>query len=88
MEKPQSTINVRHSRESGNPENPKAPPGFPRIKYGAGLVKPGMTDRPAFLFMTDLDYHYVSNDPIKNYQAKRSFVFFAKIRVNSWQKYS
>ncbi len=32
-----------HSCESRNPENLKA--GFPRIKYGAGSVKHGMTEK-------------------------------------------
>jgi hypothetical protein len=41
-----------HSRESGNPDpfchpresgDPGVETGFPRIKSGAGLVKPGMT---------------------------------------------
>jgi len=32
-------------RESGERESRKKKTGFPRIEYGAGLVKPGMTSR-------------------------------------------
>jgi hypothetical protein len=44
----------RHSREGGNPGEKT---GFPRIKYGAGLVKPGMTKQGECLY----NYGLISN---------------------------
>jgi len=38
---------LRHSREDGNPGEKT---GFPRIKYGAGLAKPGMTKQGECLY--------------------------------------
>ena len=40
-------VPFRYPRESGDPEEEV---GFPRIKSGAGLVKPGMTIIAAFTY--------------------------------------